>query len=122
MSRERFPTNLGPALLLALFTATVTGVWDYNNKDVQHTTILMLVAFGAMVSSLSFPKWWVISSLLVAIGVPITHITLQNLGLPAGHESPILESCGVTKPSLAGGFICRVFGKCQNKIRKYRQQ
>ena len=63
----------------------MTGVWDYNNKDVQHTTILMLVAFGAMVSSLSFPKWWVVSSLLVAIGVPITHITLQNLGLPAGH-------------------------------------
>ena len=82
MSRERFPTNLGPALLLALFTATVTGVWDYNNKDDQHTTILMLVAFGAMVSSLSFPKWWVVSSLLVAIGVPID---LDKRGLRIGH-------------------------------------
>ena len=118
MSRERFPTNLGPALLLALFTATVTGVWDYNNKDVQHTTILMLVAFGSMVSSLSFPKWWVVSSLLVAIGVPSAHITLQNLGLPAGHESPILESFLVTLPSLAGGFFGRVMRNELNQVRK----
>jgi len=118
VSRERFPTNLGPALLLALFTATVTGVWDYNNKDVQHTTILILVAFGSMVSSLSFPRWWVVSSFLVAIGVPSAHITLQNLGLPDGHELPILESFLVTLPSLAGGFIGRVMRNELNQVRK----
>jgi hypothetical protein len=118
VSRERFPENLGPALLLALVTATATGVWDYNNRDIQHTTILMLVAFGAMVSSLSFPRWWVISSLLVAIGVPSAHITLRNLGLPAGHDSPIWESFLVALPSLVGGFIGRVM---RNELKQSRK-
>jgi hypothetical protein len=118
VSRERFPENLGPALLLALVTATATGVWDYNDRGAQHTTILMLVAFGAMVSSLSFPKWWVVSSLLVAVGVPSAHITLRNLGLPAGHEVPIWESFLVALPSLAGGFIGRVMRNELNQVRK----
>jgi len=118
VSRERFPKNLGPALLLSLTTATATEVWDYNDRGGQHTTILMLVAFGAMVSSLSFPRWWVVSSLLVAIGVPSAHITLQNLGLPAGHESPIWESLLLALPSLVGGFIGRVMRNELNQIRK----
>jgi hypothetical protein len=118
VSREQFPKNLGPALLLALITATATGIWDYNIKDSQHTTILMLVAFGAMVSSVSFPRWWVVSSLLVAIGVPGAHITLRNLGLPAGHESPIWESLLIALPSLAGGFIGRVMRNELNLARK----
>lgn len=118
MSRERFPENLGPALLLAIVTATATGVWDYNIRDSQHTTILMLVAIGAMFSSLCFPRWWVVSSLLVAVGVPGAHITLRNLGLPAGHESPIWESVLISLPSLAGGFIGRVMRNELNLARK----
>lgn len=117
MSRERLPSNLGPALLLALVTATATGVWDYNIRDSRHTTILMLVAFGAMLSSVSFPRWWLVSSLLVAIGVPVAHITLGNLGLPAGHESPFWESMLVALPSLAGGFIGRVMRNELNQTR-----
>ncbi len=118
MSRERFPENLGPALLLAILTATGTGVWDYNIRETQHTTILLPVAFGAMFASLCFPRWWVVSSLLVAIGVPGAHITLRNLGLPAGHESPIWESVLIALPSLAGGFIGRVMRNELNQVRK----